>query len=103
MTSERAHAVVVSAERAHPNYVAIWMWLVVLLVAGVLASYLPLGKSAVIFLIFLVATIKALLVALYYMHLRFERGMIYAMAIVPVVLVVVLTFLLFPDFVLHHR
>lgn len=92
-----------SSARAHPNYVAIWMWLVVLLIAGVLASSLPLGKPTIIFVIFLVATIKALLVALYYMHLRFERGIIHAMAIVPVVLVVVLMFLLFPDFVFHHH
>ena len=92
-----------SLERAHPNYVAIWIWLVALMIAGVLASHLPFAKSAVIFVIFLIATVKALLVALYYMHLKFERGVIYAMAIVPVVLVVVLTFLLFPDFVFHHH
>ncbi len=92
-----------SVERAHPNYVAIWIWLVVLMIAGVLASHLPFGKSAVIFVIFLIATVKALLVALYYMHLKFERGVIYAMAIVPVVLVVILTFLLLPDFVFHHH
>ncbi len=45
---------------------------------------------------FLIAAVKALLVALYYMHLKFERRVIYAMALVPVVLVAVLTFLLFP-------
>lgn len=96
-------AVAVAPERAHPNYVSIWVALVVLMGAGVLVSYVPLGKAAVIFLIFLVATVKALLVALYYMHLRFERGIICAMALVPVVLVVILTVLLFPDFVFHHR
>ena len=89
-------------QRAHPNYVAIWVWLVVLMAAGVLASYLPLAKSAVVFLIFLIAAVKAALVALYYMHLKFESGLIYAMAIVPVVLVIGLTLLLFPDFVFHH-
>lgn len=92
-----------SSETAHPNYVAIWVWLVVLMVGGVLASTLPLGKSTVVLLIFAIAAAKASLVALYYMHLKFERGLIRAMAIVPVVLVVVLTFLLFPDFVLHHH
>jgi cytochrome c oxidase subunit 4 len=91
-----------TTERARPNYVAVWVWLVVLMIAGVLASYLPFTKSAVIFLIFVVAAMKALLVALYYMHLRFESGLIYAMVIVPVVLVIGLTFLLFPDLVFHH-
>jgi len=77
--------------------------LVALLLAGVLASHLPLGKSAVLLLIFAIATAKATLVALYYMHLRFERGVIYAMALVPLALVVVLTLLLLPDFVFHHH
>ena len=91
-----------TTERARPNYVAVWVWLVVLMIAGVLASYLPFAKSAVIFLVFVVAATKALLVALYYMHLRFESGLIYAMVIVPVVLVIALTFLLFPDLVFQH-
>ena len=63
-----------TTERARPNYVAVWVWLVVLMIAGVLASYLPFAKSAVICLVFVVAATKALLVALYYMHLRFESG-----------------------------
>lgn len=88
--------------KVRPNYVAVWVWLVVLMIAGVVASYLPMGKNAVIVLIFAVAATKALLVALYYMHLRFESGLIYAMVIVPVVLVIGLTFLLFPDLVFHH-
>ncbi len=91
-----------TSERAHPDYVAIWVWLVVLMVAGVLASYLPLGRSAVVVLVFLIAAAKASLVALYYMHLKFESGLICALAIIPVVLVIGLTLLLFPDFVLHH-
>jgi cytochrome c oxidase subunit 4 len=103
MNSEQAYAVELAEERAHPNYVTVWVWLVVLMAGGVLASYLPLGRSAVVGLIFVIAAVKALLVALYYMHLRFERGVIYAMAIVPVVLAVLLTFLLFPDFVLHRH
>lgn len=97
-------AAAAAPERArHPNYVGIWVALVCLMIVGVLASYLPLGKEAVIFLVFLVATVKALLVALYYMHLKFERGVIYAMAIVPLALVAVLTVLLFPDFVFHQH
>jgi caa(3)-type oxidase subunit IV len=89
-------------ERAHPNYVAVWVWLVVLMIAGVLATYLPLAKSAVVFLIFLIAAVKALLVALNYMHLKFEGPLLWAIAAVPVLLVLGLTLLLFPDFVFHH-
>jgi caa(3)-type oxidase subunit IV len=92
----------VTAERVHPNYVTIWVWLVVLMVVGVLATRLPLGKSAINNLIFAIAAVKALLVALNYMHLRSESWLIYALAIVPVLLVVALTLVLFPDIVFHH-
>lgn len=91
-----------TAERVHPNYVAIWAWLVVLMVAGVLATRLPLGKSAVNSMIFAIAAVKAALVALNYMHLRSENWLIYALAIVPVLLVVAMTLVLFPDIVFHH-
>ena len=91
-----------TAERVHPNYVTIWVWLVVLLVAGVLATRLPLGKSAINNLIFAIAAVKAVLVALNYMHLRSESWLIYALAIIPVLLVVALTLVLFPDIVFHH-
>lgn len=91
-----------SSERAHPNYVAIWLWLVVLMIAGVAASSLPLGKGAVIALIFAIAATKAVLVALNYMHLKFETSLIYAIAIVPIVLVLAMTLILFPDFVFRR-
>jgi len=92
----------VTTERVHPNYVTIWVWLVVLLVAGVIATRLPMGKSAINNLIFAIAAVKAVLVALNYMHLRSESWLIYALAIIPVLLVVALTFVLFPDIVFHH-
>jgi caa(3)-type oxidase subunit IV len=92
----------VTAERVHPNYVAIWVWLVVLMVAGVLATLLPLGKSAVVGLIFAIAGVKAVLVALNYMHLKSENWLIYALAIVPVLLVIAMTLVLFSDVVQPH-
>ena len=91
-----------TTERVHPNYVAIWVWLVVLMVAGVLATLLPLEKSAVMGLIFAIATVKAVLVALNYMHLKSENWLIYALAIVPVLLVAAMTIVLFPDIVFRH-
>ena len=90
-----------AAEQSRPNYVAIWVWLIVLMLAGVLVTLLPLDRSAVVGLIFAVATVKAALVALNYMHLKSENWLIYALAIVPVLLVIAMTFVLFPDIV-HH-
>jgi caa(3)-type oxidase subunit IV len=92
----------VTAERVHPNYVAIWVWLVVLMLAGVLATLLPLDKSAVVGLIFAIAGVKAVLVALNYMHLKSENWLIYALAIVPVLLVVAMTLVLLSDIVQRH-
>lgn len=85
-----------------PNYLAIWIWLVAQTILGVGLSLVFGARPLVVVLFFLIATVKALLVALNYMHLRFEPRLIYAMAIVPVLFVLGLMFLLFPDFVLRH-
>jgi caa(3)-type oxidase subunit IV len=53
-------------------------------------------------LIFATAVAKATLVALNYMHLKFESRLIYGLAIVPVLFVIGLTLALFPDFVFHR-
>lgn len=83
-----------------PNYLLVWMWLVILVVVSITASLL-LPKSVALFLIFLVAVIKALLVALNYMHLKFEKPALYALVIIPLLVVAVLILALFPDFVFH--
>ena len=54
-------------------------------------------------LIFATAIVKALLVALNFMHLRFESGVIYAIALIPIVFAAILAVALFPDFVWHGR
>lgn len=83
-----------------PNYFLVWIWLVALVIVSIGASLL-LPKSMAIFLIFVVAGIKALLVVLNYMHLKYEKPLLYALAIVPLVIVIILLFALFPDFVFH--
>lgn len=74
-----------------------WGWLVLLLVLGLIAAYLPLPKSMVTFLVFAIATVKAAMVIYNYMHLRFENILIYAIVIVPILLFIVLTVALMPD------
>jgi heme/copper-type cytochrome/quinol oxidase subunit 4 len=69
-----------------------------LLIVSIVSSFV-LPKSAALFLIFLVALIKAILVLLNYMHLKFEKPVLYALVIVPLLIVIVLIFALFPDFV----
>lgn len=81
------------------RYVAIWMWLLVLLAIGLLVTSAPLGKPMAIFLIFTVAAVKATLVARHYMHLRSESLLIYAIAGLPVLLLLGLALALVPDIV----
>jgi cytochrome c oxidase subunit 4 len=88
-------------ERHHtgPSYVTIWVLLMALLFAGLAVAFLPLTKGTVLLLIFEVALVKAALVARYYMHLRGEHALIYAIAGIPVVLVVGMVLTLVPDIV----
>ena len=79
----------------------IWYWLMALVILSVGASFV-LPKAEALMLIFAVALIKALLVARNYMHMKHEKALIYAIALVPVVFVLVFLFGLFPDFVFHN-
>ncbi len=88
-------------ERVHPNYVAVWLWLVGLLIVSVGVAYLPIPTGVALFLIFGAAVVKAALVALNYMHLKFEQLLICAMAIIPILVFFVLWIVLYPDIALR--
>jgi cytochrome c oxidase subunit 1 len=72
-----------------------------LLAVGLGASLFPGGRAVALVVIFATAVTKALLVALNFMHLRFEGGLIYAIALAPLVFAAILAIALFPDFVWH--
>jgi len=91
-----------TAESHHPSYVTIWIWLVVLLGAGLTFAFLPIGKAMAIFLIFSVAAVKALLVARHYMHLKSETVLVLALAGIPVLLLIGMALTLVPDIVFKH-
>ena len=78
----------------------IWYWLMALVIVSVGASVV-LPKAEALMLILSVAVIKALLVARNYMHLKHEKALIYAIALVPIAFVIVFLLGLFPDFVFH--
>jgi len=89
-------AAVHSGEHAETNYIAIFIYLSVLTAAELAVyAYFP-GLVKVAFLVAL-AWVKAALVAMYFMHLRFERRTLAIVAFTPVVLVTFLTFMLLPD------
>lgn len=88
-------------DKTHPNYTTIWFWLLGLALGSVLVGLLPLPHQFTIVLIFAAATVKALLVALYYMHMRFEHLLIYGLVIFPLLLFAILLCVLFPDIAFH--
>jgi cytochrome c oxidase subunit 4 len=85
-----------------PNYVAVWAWLVFLLLISLAAVYLPFSQAVTITLIFVVAAVKAFLVVVNFMHLKFEQRLVHLIAIVPVVLFIIMTVTLIPDIVYNR-
>jgi cytochrome c oxidase subunit 4 len=82
-----------------PNYTIIFVWLIALTVFEVGITYLDLAKSVLAPLLIASSVAKALLVALYFMHLRHEVRLIVMTVIVCLVLSGVYVLGLFPDIV----
>jgi cytochrome c oxidase subunit 4 len=77
--------------RKHPNYVAVWFDLAVLAAVEIGVAFLShLPKPMLMLALIFLAIWKALLVALYFMHLRFESNRLRIMAIAPLPLAVIL-------------
>jgi cytochrome c oxidase subunit 4 len=85
-----SHADQSSARHAHPNYIGIWIALAVLTAIELGVAFLPFSKTVIILLLLLLAFWKAGLVALYYMHLRFEPNRLRILAVAPLPLIVIL-------------
>jgi cytochrome c oxidase subunit 4 len=74
-----------------PNYIAIWGYLFVLTVIEVAAAFLShIPKHWLILILLFLAIWKALLVAMYFMHLKFERWRLRAVFLVPLPLAAIL-------------
>ncbi len=93
-----------TATHAHksPNYMAIWGWLAVLTVLEVGAYFMAPPTKWVLLVAF--AVTKAALVALYFMHLRFETRTLTYIALTPLAIAVLLLLVLIPDhrYMPHH-
>jgi cytochrome c oxidase subunit 4 len=80
-----------------PNYWMIWLYLFVLTVIELGVIHLPLVKVAIVALLIFLACYKALLVAMYFMHLKFERRTLGIIALTPFILCLFLILMLIPD------
>ncbi|MBI3010042.1 MAG: cytochrome C oxidase subunit IV family protein [Candidatus Omnitrophica bacterium] len=68
-------------------YLIIWFWLAGLMLLGVLLSELPISKSAIVTIILLLSSIKAILVSLYYMHLKADHRLLAVVLLAPLLLI----------------
>ena len=75
------------------KYLWIWVWLAGLMLVGVALSTFPLTKPTIATLILSLSAVKAMLVALYYMHLRFDRRTLSIVAVFPLVVIALATLL----------
>jgi len=82
---------------AAPNYWMIWLYLSILTVLEIAAIYLDVAKLIIVILLVGLALSKAALVAMYFMHLRFERPTLGLIALSPLILCVFLILMLLPD------
>ena len=68
------------------TYLKIWGWLAGLMLLGVLLSELPIAKTTIVLLVLALSSVKAGLVVLYYMHLKFERRILAFVLLAPCLL-----------------
>ena len=65
------------------TYLLVWAALLVLTAATVAVSYVHLGMMNVVVAL-LIAAVKASLVALFFMHLRYESRLVWGFALTPI-------------------
>ena len=83
------------------NYIKIFWLLLALTVIEVAIVYMGLPKMLLASLLVIFAVWKAALVAMHFMHLRFEKKTLSIIAIAPFVLCVWLILMLMPDIFPH--
>ena len=90
-----------SASHSAANYIKIFYILLVLTIVEVAIVYLGLPKMLLAALLIIFAVWKADLVAMHFMHLKFEKRTLALVAITPFVLCVFLILMLMPDIFPH--
>ncbi len=81
-----------------PRYVLIWFVLLVLTLGEVGYAFLDLPKVWLATGLIIMALYKALLVAMYYMHLRYEPRRLWVLAASPLPLVLILILAVITEF-----
>jgi cytochrome c oxidase subunit 4 len=93
-----------AGEHKHPNYMAIFWMLAILTVVEIGVVFLPFGKFINGTLLTGLAVGKAALVAMYFMHLKFETRTLGLIALTPLAIATLLVFVILPDaFRVDHK
>ena len=82
---------------AEPNYIGVFWWLLALTILEIAVIYVPMARLIIVILLIGLALSKAVLVAMYFMHLKFERVTLGVIALTPLILCVFLILMLLPD------
>ena len=80
-----------------PSYMTIFWYLAILTVVEIAVIFLPIAKMAIAVMLISLATAKAAMVALYFMHLRLEVKTLGYIALTPVLIGTLLVLVLLPD------
>ena len=83
------------------TYFIVWVCLLILTAATVAVSNLKLGKHGALTSIF-IASVKAGLILLFFMHLKYERFLIKAMLLLTIMTIAVIVGLTFSDVWFRH-
>lgn len=90
-----------NSEHVERPYMKVFAWLGIITLVEVGITFLPIAKLIIILFLIALAVSKALLVAMYYMHLKYDRRILTVIAVSPLVLAALLTLALLPDIVFH--
>jgi cytochrome c oxidase subunit 4 len=82
---------------AEPNYIGVFWWLLGLTILEIAVIFMPIAKIVIAVLLVSLAISKAVLVAMYFMHLKFERLTLGMIALSPFILCLFLILMLLPD------
>ena len=86
------------SDHKEPPYMMVWVILLVLTIGELFYAFLDLPKIWLAVGLIAMAVWKAVMVALYYMHLRFEPKRMWVLAIVPLPLAAILVLVVIQEF-----
>lgn len=92
-----------NGHKEHPKYMHIFYWLAALTVIEILVAIPDYSIVLKAILLIGLACGKAILVANYFMHLKFERKTLAAIVLTPFIICVFLVIMLMPDLTADNR